>query len=70
MHDRAGRQRGLLAAGGAFEGERLSAMRPILGADACLTSKPRGPARRDKPGGAGVAVGKLALELDQRGGKV
>ena len=24
----------------------------------------------DKPGGAGVVVGKMALELDQRGGKL
>ena len=30
----------------------------------------RGPAGCDKPGGAGVVVGKLALELDQRGGKI
>ncbi len=70
MHDRAGRHRGLLAAGGAFEGERLSAMRPTLGAGARRTSKSRGPAGCDKPGGAGVVVGKLTLELDQRAGKV
>ena len=44
MQDCAGRHRGLLAAGGAFEGEGLSAMRPPLGAGACRTSKPRGPA--------------------------
>src|SRR5208337_4204772 len=62
--------RGLLAAGGAFEGEGLSAMRPTLGPGACGTSKPGRPARSDKPRGAGVVVGKLALELDQRGGKV
>src|SRR5208337_275689 len=53
-----------------IRGEGLSAMRPTLGAGACRTSKPRGPACSDKPGGAGVVVGKLALELDQRGGKV
>src|SRR5246127_2546895 len=70
MHDRAGRHRGLLAASGAFEGEGLSAMRPTLGAGACGTSKPGGPARCAKPGGAGVVVGKLVLEFDQRGGKV
>ena len=45
-------------------------MPPTLGAGACRTSKPRGPARHAKPSGAGVVAGKLALELDQRGGKV
>jgi hypothetical protein len=45
----------LLAAGGAFEGERLShAANPC--ADACPTSKRRRPAPRDTPGEAGVVV--------------
>jgi hypothetical protein len=45
----------LLAAGGAFERERLShAANPC--ADACPTSKRRRPALRDTPGEAGVVV--------------
>ena len=39
-------------------------------AQAHVEHKPGRPARREKPRGAGVVVARLALELDQRGGKI
>ena len=64
MHDCAGRHRGLLAAGGAFERERLPAVWPPLPPPHAGHRNPR-----DKPRGAGVIVGKLVLEFDSEAGK-
>ena len=68
MHDCAGRGRDLLAAGGAFEGEGLSAMRPPLTPCMPDIQTPRASglrqARRRR-----CRRRKSALELDQRAGK-
>ena len=70
VQDRAGRHRGLPAAGGALMGESFAAMRPSLGVPAGGTSKAGRPSGRKKPSRTSVVVGKSALKLDERGRKI
>ena len=70
VHDGACGDRGLLAAGGALEGERLSAMPPSLRMVTRRTAEARRPAHGEQPSRAGGFIREASLKVDERGGNV
>ena len=70
VHDRAGRDRGLLAAAGAFPSPRLGVQRPRLAAAATGAGEARRPARREQVFDARRLIREVLLELDQGAGEV
>jgi hypothetical protein len=70
VHDRAGGDRGLLAAAGAFPSPRLGVQRPRLAAAAAGTGEARRPACRKQIFHARRLIREVLLELDQGAGEV
>lgn len=69
MHDRPGRDRGLVAAVCALRRPRLGFQRPAAFAAAHRTDEPLGPALFREVRRTGGFVRKLALEFEQGSGK-